>query len=257
MRTAAIPAAAVLIATCTAAAALAVQTYPSHRISNGELTATVYLPDARTGFYTTTRFDWSGAIGSLVYKGHEYYGRWWSKITDIYDFGYEGPNKDVISADFTAMVGPAEEFGQLGYTDAEPGGLFVKPGVGVLRRDEAGYNHSRPYTITNGGTWAVKTAADSVEFTHTLSEPTIGYGYVYTKVLRLTPGKPQLTIAHVMRNTGAKPIATNVYNHNFTTIDRETTGPNIAVSVPWAMTRAAGRGARHGGRREAKNAVVA
>ena len=40
-------------------------------------------------------------------------------------------------------------------------------------------------------------------------------GYVHTKVVRLTPGKPQMTIAHFMRNTDSKPIATNVYNHNF------------------------------------------
>ena len=133
-------------------------------LTNGEITATVYLPDAKNGFYTTTRFDWSGAIGSLKYKGHDYYGIWWSKITDIYDFGYEGPNKDVISADFTAMVGPAEEFGALGYNDVPAGGLFVKPGVGALKRNEMNYNHSLPYEIANGGKWDVKTSRDSVEF---------------------------------------------------------------------------------------------
>lgn len=225
-----------------AAVWLSAQNHPSHRITNGDITATVYLPDAKNGFYTTTRFDWSGAIGSLKYKGHEYYGPWWSKITDVYDFGYEGPNKDVISADFTAMVGPAEEFGALGYNDVPAGGLFVKPGVGVLKRDDGNYNHSRPYAIANGGKWDVKTARDGVEFTHTLSEPSIGYGYVYTKAVRLTPGKPQMTISHVMKNTGTKPIVTNVYNHNFTTIDKQTTGPDIEVTVPWQMARAARRG---------------
>jgi hypothetical protein len=218
------------------------QNHPSHQITNGDITATVYLPDAKNGFYTTTRFDWSGAVGSLKYKGHDYYGIWWSKITDIYDFGYEGPNKDVISADFTAMVGPAEEFGALGHDDVPAGGLFVKPGIGVLKRDEMTYNHSRPYVIANGGKWDVKTSRDSVEFTHTLSEPSISFGYVYTKVVRLTPGKPQMTIAHVMRNTGSKPIVTNVYNHNFTTIDKQATGPDIEITVPWQMTRAPGRG---------------
>jgi len=221
---------------------VAAQNHPSHQVTNGEITATIYLPDAKNGFYTTTRFDWSGAIASLKYKGHEYYGTWFSKVTDIYDFGYEGPNKDVISADFTAMVGPAEEFGALGYEDVPAGGLFVKPGVGVLKRDEMNYNHSRPYPIANGGKWDVKTARDSVEFTQTLSEPSIGFGYVYTKVVRLTPGKPQMTIAHVMRNTGSKPIATNVYNHNFTTIDKQPIGPDLEITVPWPMTRAAGRG---------------
>ena len=218
---------------------LSAQNHPSHQVTNGEIVATVYLPDARNGFYTTTRFDWSGAIGSLKYKGHEYYGIWWSKITDIYDFGYEGPNKDVISADFTAMVGPAEEFGAIGYADAPAGGLFVKPGVGVLKRDEMNYNHSLPYPIANGGKWDVKTLRDAVEFTHTLSEPSIGIGYVYTKVVRLTPGKPQMTIAHLMKNTGSKPIVTNVYNHNFTTIDKQTTSPDVEITVPWQMTRAA------------------
>ena len=240
-------AAAVSAAVIMAAGVLSAQSHPSHRITNGEITATIYLPDAKSGFYRTTRFDWSGAIGSLVYKNHEFYGQWWARITDIYDFGYEGPNKDVISADFTAMVGPAEEFGQLGYNDVPPGGLFVKPGIGVLKRDEGTYNHSRPYVIANGGTWDVKTNRDSVEFTQTLGEPSIGYGYVYTKMLRLTPGRPQLTISHVMRNTGTKPIATNVYNHNFTTIDKQSTGPDVVISVPWQMTRAAGRGGRPGG----------
>lgn len=220
------------------------QSHPSHQITNGDINATVYLPDAKNGFYRTTRFDWSGAIGSLRYKGHEYYGTWFSKITDIYDFGYEGPKKDVISADFTAMVGPAEEFGALGYNDVPPGGLFVKPGVGVLRRDEANYNHSLPYPIANGGKWDVKRSRDAVEFTHTLNEPSINFGYVYTKVVRLTPGKPQMTISHVLKNTGSKPIVTNVYNHNFTTIDKQPIGPDIEITVPWQMTRAAGRGGR-------------
>lgn len=238
-----------------AAAVLFAQNYPSHQITNGEITATVYLPNAKSGFYTTTRFDWSGAIGSLKYKGHEYYGNWFSKIVDIYDFGYEGPNKDVVSADFTAMVGPAEEFGALGYDDVPAGGLFVKPGVGVLKRDDANYNHSRPYAIANGGKWDVKTSRDAVEFTHTLTEPSINFGYVYTKVLRLTPGKPQMTISHVLKNTGAKPIVTNVYNHNFTTIDKQTTGPDIEITVPWQMTRAAGRGGRGGGARQGQPPV--
>ena len=225
-----------------AAGAVWAQSHPSHQITNGDIIATVYLPDAKNGFYTTTRFDWSGTVASLKYKGHDYYGVWFSRIADIYDFGYEGPNKDIISADFTAMVGPAEEFGALGYADVPAGGLFVKPGIGVLRRDEGNYNHSRPYPIANGGKWDVKKAPNSVEFIHTLSEPSIGYGYVYTKVVRLTPGKPQMTISHVMKNTGSKPIITNVYNHNFTTIDKQTVGPDVEVSVPWQMTRAVGRG---------------
>jgi hypothetical protein len=222
----------------------AAQTYPAHVIKNGEITARVYLPDAKTGFYRSTRFDWSGAIASLEYKGHNYYGHWFTKVTDIYDFGYEGPNDDVIAAEFTAMVGPAEEFGAVGYNDAKPGGLFVKPGIGVLRRaDDTAYNHSRPYDIANGGKWDVKRHADAIEFTHTLSEPSIDFGYIYTKVIRLTKGKPQMTIEHVLKNTGAKPIVTNVYDHNFMTLDKQPPGPDYEITFPFSLQRVQ-RGAR-------------
>ena len=53
-----------------------------------------------------------------------------------------------------------------------------------------------------------------------------------------------MTIAHVMKNTGSKPIETNVYNHNFTTIDKQPTGPDFEITVPWQITGAAGRGGR-------------
>src|SRR6187551_3710336 len=114
-----------------AASVVAAQGPPSHVITNGQITARVYLPDAKAGFYRSTRFDWSGAIGALEYKGHQYYGNWFTNVTDIYDFGYDGPEDAVVSAEFTAMVGPAEEFGVIGYNEAKPGGLFVKPGIGV------------------------------------------------------------------------------------------------------------------------------
>jgi hypothetical protein len=223
---------------------LAAQNHPVHVIRNGEITARVYLPDAKNGFYRSTRFDWSGAIASLEYKGHNYYGAWFRKITDIYDFGYDESTNDVISAEFTAMVGPAEEFGVIGYNDAKPGGLFVKPGVGVLRRvDETPYNHSKPYQIANGGTWDVKRRSDSVEFVQTLNEPSLEFGYVYTKVISLTRGKPQMTIAHVLRNAGSKPIRTNVYNHNFMTLDNQPPGPDYEITFPFEVQRAP-RGAR-------------
>ena len=86
---------------------LAAQSHPSAEISNGPITAKVYLPDPENGFYRSTRFDWSGVIGSLKYKGHDFYGAWFQKVDPaIYDFGYD--DTGVVSAPFTAMVGPAE-----------------------------------------------------------------------------------------------------------------------------------------------------
>ena len=97
---------------------------PSAQISNGQIKATVYVPDAKNGFYRSTRFDWSGMIGSLEYKGHTYYKPWFYKIDHtVYDFNYD--DTGVVSADFTAGVGTAEEFNTdgtaLGFAEAQPG----------------------------------------------------------------------------------------------------------------------------------------
>src|SRR3954463_9012292 len=42
---------------------------PELAIKNGPLQAKIYLPEVKTGFYQGTRFDWSGVIHSLTYKG--------------------------------------------------------------------------------------------------------------------------------------------------------------------------------------------
>ncbi len=92
-----------------AAGFLPASDFPNAEITNGKIRAKVYLPDRNSGFYRSTRFDWSGVIGSLTYKGHEFYGAWFQKIdAAVYDFNYD--DRGVVSAPFTAMVGPGEEF---------------------------------------------------------------------------------------------------------------------------------------------------
>jgi len=44
---------------------LAAADFPQAEIANGQITAKIYLPDARNGYYRSTRFDWSGAVYSL------------------------------------------------------------------------------------------------------------------------------------------------------------------------------------------------
>ena len=114
--------------------------------------------------------------------------------------------------------------------------------------EETPYNHSKPYNIVNGGTWQTTRRSDSIAFTHTLSEPAIDFGYVYTKVIRLTKGKPQMTIAHGWKNTGKTPIRTNVYNHNFMTLDKQPPGPDYVITFPFEPQRVQ-RGARPDSRR--------
>src|ERR1044071_10252427 len=110
---------------------------PTAEIKSDQIKATLYLPDAKNGFYRSTRFDWSGVIASLEYKGHNYYGPWFHKTDpNVYDFEYRGD--EVVASPFSASMGPTEEFQTngkaLGWDEAKPGGTFIKIGVGVLRK---------------------------------------------------------------------------------------------------------------------------
>ena len=226
------------LATCLAAASLCAAEYPSAEISSGDLRVKLYLPDARTGFYRASRFDWSGMIDSLVYRGHEYYGPWFQRVDpSVRDFTYDGA--DIVASPCTAAVGPAEEFitgadQPLGYNEAKAGGTFVKIGVGALRKpDDSKYDRFRLYELVDGGTWTVQKTAQSIEFTQALTDPQSGYGYVYRKTVSVA--KNEMIIGHRVRNTGSKPIDTNVYNHNFLRIDGAAPGPDYTITVPFAI----------------------
>jgi hypothetical protein len=106
----------------------------------------------------------------------------------------------------------------------------------VLRRaDDTAYNHSKPYEIVDGGEWTVKKSGSSVEFTQTLADPASGYGYVYTKTIRLAKGIPQMTLEHTLKNTGNKPIQCSVYDHNFLVLDKQAPGPDFEISFPFPL----------------------
>ena len=192
---------------------------PSATIGNGKVRATLILPDVKNGYYRGTRFDWSGSVTSLEAGGHSYFGQWFARW-------------DPLVHD--SITGPVEDYAPLNYADAKPGENFVKIGIGVLKKiDDQPYRFSAPYPLTDTGKWSVRKGADYVEFRHELTDPKSGYGYVYTKTLRLTPGQTQMTIEHALKNTGTKAIATNVYNHGFFMLDRKPTGPDITVTFPF------------------------
>jgi hypothetical protein len=197
---------------------------PQIEISNGTggIRAQMLLPDAERGYYRGTRFDWSGVIANLEYKGHSYFGKWFEK--------YDPKIHD-------AIMGPVEEFrtndSALGYDQAKPGETFVKIGVGVLRKpDEPAYKFSTQYEIVNGGKWRTQTFGDRVISTHTLTDSS-GYAYVYTKTVRLVKGKPEMVIEHRLKNTGKRPFETSVYDHNFFVMDGQPSGPDFAVKFPF------------------------
>ncbi|MGO9261520.1 MAG: hypothetical protein ACLQU1_35240 [Bryobacteraceae bacterium] len=198
--------------------------YPEAQISNGILQVKLLLPDAQNGYYRGTRFDWSGAISSLQFKGHEYFGKWFDR--------YDPKIHDAIQ-------GPVEEFltnGMgLGYEEVKTGESFVKIGVGAVRKpEERAFRQFNTYDITDNGKWTIRKGADYVEFTQELSD-TNGYAYVYKKTIRLAEGKPQMVLEHSLKNTGKKPISTSVYEHNFYMLDHQPAGPDYSVRFPFEV----------------------
>jgi len=200
--------------------------FPQAEISNGLIKAKLLLPHAQTGYYQSTRFDWSGVIESLEYKGHSYFGQWFKK--------YDPKIND-------AIMGPVESFDPIGYDEAGVNANFLKVGVGVLRKpDDKPYSAFKYYDIVNAGKWKVESGKDNVSFTQELTnEP--GYAYRYTKTVRLIKGKPEMVLEHSLKNTGKKTIEANVFNHNFFMIDKEPTGPGIKIKFPYNIS-GTGRG---------------
>jgi hypothetical protein len=199
----------------------------------------VYLPDARQGFFRGTRFDWAGVVGRLEYANHVYYDRWFSKM-DPGTRDWE-VTPEVIAGPNTAITGPVEEFQQpLGYDTAPAGGAFVKIGVGVLKKssDGAAYSAFQLYEIADAGVRTLDVKSNAVSFTHDVAEPVSGYGYSYTKAIRLTPGQPELKLEHHLKNTGRQRIDTTVYNHNFLALDGLTTGAGFVVKTPYEIVSA-------------------
>lgn len=209
---------------------------PQTEITNSVVRARVYLPDAKTGFYRGTRFDWSGVISDLQYEGHNYYPKWFQRTDPtVHDFIYDGA--DIVAGPCTAVTGPTEEFVKtLGYEEAKKGGTFIKIGVGVLRRpDDTPYDNYRLYEIVDGGKWTVRPSSDSVEFRQELTESTSGYAYDYRKTVALAKDQPRLTLDHTFRNTGKRAITATVYNHNFLYLDEQPPGPGVTITLPFAI----------------------
>jgi hypothetical protein len=200
--------------------------YPTAEIANESITAKIYTPDAKNGYYRGTRFDWSGVIYSLTYAGHEYFGEW-QQSDDPYLHDH--------------ITGPVEEFRSeaagLGYQEASAGGTFLRIGIGVCEKpadDDYDWRHS--YKVVDPGEWQISKGRNWIELAHTVSDPGSGYGYRYVKRLTLTPGSPQLVIDHWLVNTGRHAIETSVYNHNFFVIDGRPTGPEFSVRFPFELS---------------------
>jgi len=214
--------------------ASALDDMPNKTINNGIVSAKVYLPD-EFGFYRSTRFDHAGMITHITYKGHDYGKYWFVKTSpDVQNFTYDKDGLVAHPSDVAA--GPVEEFGENGFDAAGPGGRFLKIGVGILKRDNDKYDRFHTYPIINRGKRTTTATKTSIRFDQVIANDPSGYGYSYTKTVRLLPGKATLVIEDRLKNTGKKPIDTTVYNHHFMTLSPGEEG--VELQAPFKLINA-------------------
>ncbi len=195
--------------------------YPSLTISNDEVEMKLYLPDAENGLYRATRFDWSGVIGSVRYKGHEYFGYWKKTHDPLFHEDLSGPVEGYIQPG-------------LGYDEAETGGEYVRIGVGVIEKpDEEEYNFRNNYKLLDPGTWTIDHGSDWITFIQELNSG-IGYSYTYQKTIKLK--EDGFRMEHRLENTGSRAIETDQFNHNFFMIDGEPSGTAFRIQFPYKVS---------------------
>lgn len=211
---------AIALLILTSASAPPPADFPEAIITNGLIEAHLYLPDPEVGYYRGARFDWSGVVSRLTFQEHNYFGQWFEQYSPtLHD----------------AIMGPVDAFDPIGFAEAGPMEEFLKVGIGTLQKpDDKPYYYATPYKILDHGHWTIETKKDQVKFIH--QHAWKDFGYVYTKVVRLEPGKAVMTLHHVLKNTGTRAIETSVYNHNFFVIDRQPTGPDFNVTFAFPLS---------------------
>jgi hypothetical protein len=209
--------------------------HPKVLLTNGKLDALVFLPNAKDGYYRSTRFDWSGVVGCVSFNGHKFFGEWFTQYDPLKNDSITGPVEEFRTDDgpmgYNSLPSSEQSVrpGAIGYLEARPGEEFLKPGVGVLRKvDDSPYQFGGAYPIVDTGKWAVKVRKRSVQFRQVLRGPQ-GYAYVYEKTLTLNKNQPVMTLQHSLKNTGKKAIETYVYDHDFFMLDGRPTGPGMVV----------------------------
>jgi hypothetical protein len=219
------------VAVCVAVACAAVppaespKDAPQTILKNDRLRLVVYLPDLEKGYYRGPRFDWSGLVGKVEFKGHTLFGEWKD--------GHDPANHDDLG-------GTAEEFGvktPLGFDDAKPGGIFYKIGIGGLERaDGKDYSFARKYKVVKPGEWKVTSGEGWIEYHQDFNAD--GWGWKYVKRLELADDAPAFTVRRTLINTGEKAIKTDHYCHNFLIFDGAAVGPDYRATFGFTPTTA-------------------
>ena len=228
--------------------------FPSARLTSKDLEATVFVPDATSGYYRSTRFDHSSMVGLLRTRQSDPEG----ELT-VFSGGVWRMPHDPFWTE--SGIGLAEEFGcgmdgtrcgglgddnstngVLGYEEAEAGETFLKIGVGELRKGSCAdcdgedthdlYRFNSPYAWAAEPEWTVhQTGPGRIEMVQELTLERRGMVWGYRLVKIVSVNGSLLTIDHSLENLGSAAFATPHYSHNFFTIDGHPTGPGFSLDL--------------------------
>ncbi|MEB8330523.1 hypothetical protein OO009_14265 [Flavobacteriaceae bacterium KMM 6897] len=185
------------------------------KLNNGLLELQIDLPLEQ---YQGSRFDWTGKITTVTFK-------------NIVVTGVERTN---TKAGEHCGKGFYNEFGidsPLGFEETAIGEWFHKIGVGLLRKDSETYDFQKAYEVQPAD-YTILEEPHKIEITCT-SQVNNGYGYILKKEIALL--ERGFTIRYQLKNTGAKPIETSEYSHNFLTVDKDPIGSDYHLKFPFSL----------------------
>ena len=175
----------------------------SHTLRHNNLEVRVELPQE---YYRHSRFDWTGQIVSVRFKGLEFCGK---------ELEHQTSKQDELYG-----RGLCNEFGMdnpLGIEGCQAGDLFQKIGVGSLKREEEGYDFQKLYPIEPAN-FRIEEQDDSV-LTIVAESRQGSFGYrLHKSISMLESG---FTITSRLTNSGQEFFETEEYNHNFLALDPE------------------------------------
>lgn len=186
-----------------------------HILKNKSLEIQIDLP---LEGYSLSRFDWTGKIVGVTFNGRKLSGAEKPASEQSREFGQGFYNEFGINA-------------PIGFRETPIGGWFHKIGVGLLQKDSPEYDFLKACPIKPA---AFESHVEPDKVINACSSARQdGYAYYLEKEIALTENG--FVIRSSLSNTGAKPIATNEYNHNFICLNGVSIGRAYRLEFPFDL----------------------
>ena len=185
-----------------------------HTLQNEHLSIQMDLPEEG---YQSARFDWTGKIKQVTFRGMPITGR---ELTDpgqpdqgwglFNEFGMEQP---------------------IGFDEMEEGEWFHKIGVGLLQKEATVYDFKKAYSI-RPAQFEIHPEKEKITLI-CRSELHGGYAYLLKKMIRLRSNG--FILSYELTNTGDKSIRTHEYVHNFMAIAEDAINKRYRLTLPFSI----------------------